>query len=188
MSNEFPDAGMVPSGETRSPVCVPLKRPVMYTSSPASTARTSSMWASGKASLKTRANASCSEAFSPLVVNKPGGVYLDNFVLKCTVSTPKPVLPEHPLADPDPSAAQAGSRRAWWPQQKDWVETPIYAAELLEPGHALEGPAIVEAPLTTVVVPPGFRYAIDRYGLGILEPATAATAGIRAATEGGTQP
>jgi N-methylhydantoinase A/acetophenone carboxylase len=131
-----------------------------------------------------------SEAFSPLVVNKPGGVYLDNFVLKCTVSTPKPVLPEHPLSDPDASAAQAGSRRAWWPQQKDWVDTPIYAAELLEPGHALDGPAIVEAPLTTVVVPPGFRYAIDRYGLGILEPATAAaTAGIRdtAATEGGTR-
>ncbi|MGH9003218.1 MAG: hydantoinase/oxoprolinase family protein, partial [Acidimicrobiia bacterium] len=135
-----------------------------------------------------------SEAFSPLVVNKPGGVYLDNFVLKCTVSTPKPVLPEHPLAEPDPSAARAGSRRAWWPQQKDWVETPIYAAELLQPGHALDGPAVVEAPLTTVVVPPGFRYAIDRHGLGILEPVTAATAGIRAAsggaasgTEGGTR-
>ena len=31
-----------------------------------------------------------SEAFSPLVVNKPGGVYLDNFVLKVTVPTPKP--------------------------------------------------------------------------------------------------
>ncbi len=130
-----------------------------------------------------------SESFSPLVVNKPGGVYLDNFVLKCTVSTPKPVLPEHPLSGPDASAAQAGSRRAWWPQQKDWMETPIYAAELLEPGHALDGPAIVEAPLTTVVVPPDFRYAIDRYGLGILEPATAAIAGIRdtAATEGGTR-
>jgi hypothetical protein len=33
-----------------------------------------------------------------------------------------------------------------------------------------------------VVVPPGFRYAIDRYGLGILEPQAAATAGIRGQT------
>ena len=128
-----------------------------------------------------------SEAFSPLVVNKPGGVYLDNFVLKCTVATPKPVLPEHELSDPDASAARSGQRRAWWPQQSDWMETPIYAAELLQPGHVLDGPGIVEAPLTTVVVPPGFRYAIDRYGLGILEPTTAAAAGTRARIAGAVE-
>jgi N-methylhydantoinase A/oxoprolinase/acetone carboxylase beta subunit len=128
------------------------------------------------------------------VVNKPGGVYLDNFVLKCTVATPKPVLPEYELSAPDPAPALAGRRRAWWPQQGDWVDTPIYAAELLVSGHAFDGPGIVEAPLTTVVVPPGFRYSIDRYGLGILEPTTAAAAGTRVrmateatGTEGGTR-
>jgi N-methylhydantoinase A/acetophenone carboxylase len=110
-----------------------------------------------------------SEAFSPLVVNKPGGVYLDNFVLKVTVPTPKPVLPELPLASDDAKAAITGSRRAYWPERKEWVETSLYDADSLEPGNVIDGPAVVEAPLTTIVVPPGTRYSIDTYGLGILE-------------------
>jgi N-methylhydantoinase A/oxoprolinase/acetone carboxylase beta subunit len=110
-----------------------------------------------------------SEAFSPLVVNKPGGVYLDNFVLKVTVPTAKPALPDLPLEGADPATARTGQRPAWWPGQ-GWVETPLYDADELRPGHRLGGPAIVEAPLTTVVVPPGMGYRIDRHGLGLLQP------------------
>ena len=40
------------------------------------------------------------------VVNKPGGVYLDNIVLKATVPMPKMDLPELPLGDVDASAAR----------------------------------------------------------------------------------
>jgi N-methylhydantoinase A/oxoprolinase/acetone carboxylase beta subunit len=109
-----------------------------------------------------------SEAFSPLVVNKPGGVYLDNFVLKVSIPTPKPATPELPLGGADASAALTGKRQVWWPGQ-GWTDTSIYHADALRPGHRLEGPVIVEAPLTTVVVPPGMRYAIDRHGLGLLE-------------------
>jgi N-methylhydantoinase A/oxoprolinase/acetone carboxylase beta subunit len=110
-----------------------------------------------------------SEAFSPLVVNKPGGVYLDNFVLRVTVPTPKPVLPEHILESEDPAKAAIGNRQAWWPAT-GWTDTPVYEADALRPGNRLEGPAIVEAPLTTVVVPPGVRYSIDHHGLGLLKP------------------
>jgi N-methylhydantoinase A/oxoprolinase/acetone carboxylase beta subunit len=107
-----------------------------------------------------------SESFSPLVVNKPGGVYLDNFVLRVTVPTPKPTLPEHPLEHQE--VAPAGKRQAWWPG-KGWTDTSVYAADGLRPGHRVQGPAIVEAPLTTVVVPPAMRYSIDRHGFGVLE-------------------
>jgi N-methylhydantoinase A/acetophenone carboxylase len=110
-----------------------------------------------------------SEAFSPLVVNKPGGVYLDNFVLKVTVPTPKPVLPDHPLEVEDPAKAAIGRRPTWWPGA-GWTDTAVYEADALRPGNRLEGPAIVEAPLTTVVVPPGSRYSIDHHGLGLLQP------------------
>ena len=109
-----------------------------------------------------------SEAFSPLVVNKPGGVYLDNFVLKVTVPTPKPVLPEFPLDGESPKAALTGSRPAYWPETGARVETSLYDADSLQPGNVVEGPAVVEAPLTTIVVPPGLRYSIDAYGLGTL--------------------
>ena len=56
-----------------------------------------------------------------------------------------------------------------WPGQ-GWTETSVYDADALRPGHQINGPVIVEAPLTTVVVPPGMRYRIDRHGLGLLQP------------------
>ncbi len=110
-----------------------------------------------------------SAAFSPLVVNKPGGVCLDNFVLRVTVPTWKPEVAEYPLRGADPSAAQIGERKAYWPETGSWVGTPIYQFEQLQAGNLVTGPAIVEAELTTIVVPPGQKFAIDKHGLGILE-------------------
>lgn len=110
-----------------------------------------------------------SEAFSPLVVNRPGGVFLDNFVLRVTVPTWKPDVAEYPLGAADPSLAQIGERKAYWPESKAWVSTPIYPFEQLQAGNVVTGPAVVEAELTTIVVPPGQKFAIDQHGLGILE-------------------
>lgn len=113
-----------------------------------------------------------SEAFSPLVVNKPGGVFLDNFVLRVTVPTWKPEIPEYPLQGEDPRAALIGERKAYWPELVAWQATPIYQFELLQPGNVVVGPAVVEAELTTIVVPPGQKFAIDKHGLGIMEAVT----------------
>jgi N-methylhydantoinase A/oxoprolinase/acetone carboxylase beta subunit len=110
-----------------------------------------------------------SASFSPLVVNKPGGVYLDNFILRATVPTRKPDLPEFPLKGEDASGAKTGSRKAYWPEIKEHADTPIYAFERLQPGNRIQGPAIVEAELTTVVIPPKSAFSIDKHGLGILE-------------------
>ncbi len=110
-----------------------------------------------------------SEAFSPLVVNKPGGVFLDNFVLRVTVPTWKPEVPEFSLQGKDASDAMSGQRKAYWPEKKAWEDTPIYVFEQLQPGNVIEGPAIAEAEFTTVVIPPGQRFSIEKHGLGILE-------------------
>jgi len=115
-----------------------------------------------------------SESFSPLVVNKPGGVFLDNFVLRVTVPTWKPEVQEFPLQGADPSEALTGKRKAYWPENKTWIDTPVYVFEQLQPGNVVEGPAICEAEFTTVVIPPGQRFAIDKHGLGILEAIHAA--------------
>lgn len=115
-----------------------------------------------------------SESFSPLVVNKPGGVFLDNFVLRVTVPTWKPEVQEFPLQGADPSEALTGKRKAYWPENKSWMETPVYVFEQLQPGNVVEGPAIAEAEFTTVVIPPGQRFSIDKHGLGILEAIHAA--------------
>ena len=116
-----------------------------------------------------------SEAFSPLVVNRPGGVYLDNFVLRVTVPTAKQDLPELPLRGKDPSAANRGSRPAFWPEIDDWADTQIYIFEELQPGNVVSGPAIVEAEDTTIVIEPGWSFTIDEYGNALLRHAKAKT-------------
>ena len=110
-----------------------------------------------------------SAAFSPLVVNRPGGVYLDNFVLRVTVPVKKPPIPEYPLQGKDPAGAKTGTRECYWRELGKTALTAIYQFEKLQPGNELVGPAVVEAELTTVVVPPGRRFHIDKHRLGIME-------------------
>lgn len=110
-----------------------------------------------------------SAAFSPHVVNKPGGVYLENIVLKATVPTEKLALPEQPLGSPDASSARAGVRNAYWPALKTRQDTPVYRFEGMRPGHRVTGPVLIDAEFTTVIVPPGQDFHIDSRGLGIME-------------------
>lgn len=117
-----------------------------------------------------------SEAFSPHVVNKPGGAYIENIIVKATVPTEKLVLPVHELGDADPTAALVGSREAYWPDRGGRGPTPVFAFDQLAPGNRVEGPALVEAHFTTIVVPPGKSLTIDRHGLGLLQDAGLADA------------
>ncbi|MFC7655869.1 hypothetical protein ACFQV8_04380 [Pseudonocardia benzenivorans] len=110
-----------------------------------------------------------SEAFSPHVVNKPGGAYIENIIVKATVPTEKLALPVHDLVGKDASAARTGSRNAYWPEQSGRVDTPVFAFDQLRPGNQVDGPALVEAEFTTIVIPPGKSLTIDRHGLGLLQ-------------------
>ena len=110
-----------------------------------------------------------SEAFSPHVVNKPGGVYLDAMVLKAIIPTQKPTMQELPLSGEDAGSAKKGNRSAYWPELKTRVDTDVYQFEKLEPGNRIEGPALIEAEFTTIVIPPGQLFHIDSRGLGLLE-------------------
>jgi len=111
-----------------------------------------------------------SEAFSPLAVNVPGGVYIDTFVLRVAVPGQDLHLEKYPLKGEDPSAARKGSREAWWPESSDGaVETDVYDLDRLEPGNVVAGPALIESEYTTVVVPPTKQVRMNEYALGILE-------------------
>jgi N-methylhydantoinase A/oxoprolinase/acetone carboxylase beta subunit len=110
-----------------------------------------------------------SEAFSPFVVNPDGGVFVDSFVLKAIVPTKKVSLPKMPLEGAKADAALKGTRAVYWPEQKVFSETKIYAFEKLRPGNVIQGPAIVEGEYTTLVVPSRLGFSIDQHGLGILE-------------------
>jgi N-methylhydantoinase A len=65
---------------------------------------------------------------------------------------------------PMPSAAACaprGTRQAWFGA---WRDVPVYALDDLRPGHALAGPAIIEAETTTVVVNEGDRVTVNALG------------------------
>jgi len=114
-------------------------------------------------------NKEFSEAFSPFVVNPEGGIFIESFILKAVVTTPKVEMPKMALEGSDPSAARKGERPAYWPEARDFRPTPTFAYESLRPGNVVVGPAIVEGQYTTMVVPPQMRFSIDERGLGILE-------------------
>ena len=111
------------------------------------------------------------EAFSPHVVNKPGGVYIDGIVLKATVITEKMQLPELALEGEDPSAARTSSRSAYWPELGTRVDTNVYSFDALRPGNVVTGPSIVEMEYSTIVIPPRQQLRMDSHGLGIIEDA-----------------
>jgi N-methylhydantoinase A/acetophenone carboxylase len=110
-----------------------------------------------------------SEAFSPLVVNKPGGVYIDTFVLKAAFPGQRLKL-ERIAGRRRGTPSPKSRRRAWWPELGAFAVTPVFDLDpLLRSRGRLEGPALIESPYTTVVVPPGRRFSTDEHGLGVLE-------------------
>ena len=72
-----------------------------------------------------------------------------------------------------------GTRRAWFPETGDFVETPVYRADSLPAGTALDGPAILERMGDTVVLPPGSAASVDALGNLLLTLPSAAASETR---------
>ncbi|MBX2899230.1 MAG: hydantoinase B/oxoprolinase family protein [Cyclobacteriaceae bacterium] len=49
-----------------------------------------------------------------------------------------------------------------------WVPAPVFEWEQLKPGATLNGPALVVSKNSTTVVPPGWRFALDRHNHALL--------------------
>jgi acetone carboxylase beta subunit len=73
----------------------------------------------------------------------------------------KPRLMQHPDQGRSASSAMKGPRGAYF--DGAWVQTPTYEWQRLASGNQVEGPAIVEDPTTTLVVPPDGRIRVDEY-------------------------
>ncbi len=74
----------------------------------------------------------------------------------------KPRLPEEPEAGPSVArSAFKGSRDIYW--RGDWYDASVLALDDIEAGNVVDGPAIVEAPATTMLVPPGRTARLDTY-------------------------
>lgn len=110
-----------------------------------------------------------SRIFSKAATYLKGGVEILSFILWSVIRTQRIALPTFDLVGADPSAARKGSRPTFWGEERGWVDTPVYDLESLQPGNHLEGPAVVEAPDTTVLVDPGWELEIDQHRNAVIE-------------------
>ncbi|MFL6242005.1 MAG: hydantoinase/oxoprolinase family protein [Acidimicrobiia bacterium] len=69
----------------------------------------------------------------------------------------------HPVAERDANVALASERAASFVEVGGFTTTPVFDWSRLEPGSRLVGPAIVEGADATIVVPPGYSAAVDRW-------------------------
>jgi N-methylhydantoinase A len=80
---------------------------------------------------------------------------------RATVVGRLPALPQEPTVGARPAAGAGRRRRIYL---GDWIEVPIYDLEALAPGQILEGPAVVEAATTTVLLRAGERARVTPLG------------------------
>jgi N-methylhydantoinase A len=69
----------------------------------------------------------------------------------------------------DSTDAVRTKRPVCFTETKDFVETTVYNGTRLRPGNRIDGPAVIEEPLTTVAVPPGFQCEVDVFGNYIMQ-------------------
>jgi N-methylhydantoinase A len=72
-------------------------------------------------------------------------------------------LIEQPFSGHDPSGALKRKREVYFKELGGFVETPCYDAQQLRHGNIVTGPAVIENPQTTVVVPQGSKLTVDAY-------------------------
>jgi len=72
-----------------------------------------------------------------------------------------PAVPQEPLREVRPDAMPRGERRVWLRQ---WISVSVFEFEDLAPRQIINGPAIVESAMTTVLLRPGNRAVVTPYG------------------------
>lgn len=85
------------------------------------------------------------------------------FRVVATGALGKPRLRQYPLQKNQAANAVKAERRVYFEEARDFVPTRIYDYDSLAPGSELAGPAIVETPITTIVVNPRDRALMDEY-------------------------
>ena len=96
------------------------------------------------------------------------GYHITKAVGTGVVPVPKPELPELELSSEKPNDdASKGLREMYW--GKKWYNASIWEMKLLDAGNIVDGPAVIEAPATTLVVPPNYRVKLDKHRIFHME-------------------
>jgi N-methylhydantoinase A len=115
-------------------------------------------------------------AYRALYSRTPMGVPIEALNWRVVVSGPVPDIsvsgPRSGAHTPAAPVAK-GTRPAYFPEARGYVDTPVYDRYALTPGAAFTGPAIIEERESTTVAGPGARVSVDSRLTLILEPGAA---------------
>ena len=94
-----------------------------------------------------------------------GRLEIVTFRVRAMAETPRPrLVAAAGLTEEIAPEARRPSRSIYWADMKRAIDTPVYDGTALLPGNSVAGPTVVETPDTTVVVPPGQKLGVDRFG------------------------
>jgi N-methylhydantoinase A/acetophenone carboxylase len=107
------------------------------------------------------------DALSTVEFDKETPLELESVSLTAVGPVPSFDFTQSELKGSNPEDARKGQRQVYW--EDEWLETPVYQREELEPGNAVKGQAVIEAVDTNYVVPEGWTFRVDKYLNGIIE-------------------
>jgi len=92
------------------------------------------------------------------------GTEISEIRIDAVGKVPKPQLSARRKSAGDTRAARKGKRQVFFTRpERKLIDTPVYDYEKLAAGTAVRGPAIIELPFTTTLIPPEHKVTVDRY-------------------------
>jgi N-methylhydantoinase A len=92
------------------------------------------------------------------------GIEISEIRVDAVGKVAKPKLSATRKSDGNSRAARKGKRQVFFTRpERKLIDTPVYDYERLASGATVRGPAIVELPFTTTLVPPEHKLTVDRY-------------------------
>ncbi|HTN70072.1 MAG TPA: hydantoinase/oxoprolinase family protein [Methylomirabilota bacterium] len=94
---------------------------------------------------------------------REAGKEILTFRLTATGLLKKPDMRPEPVRSSNGEEAAKGHREVYFEEEAKFIPTRVYNFEKMQPGTAFPGPAIIETPVTTIVVNPNDRADMDEF-------------------------
>src|SRR5499427_4029328 len=94
---------------------------------------------------------------------REAGMEVMTFRLTARGRLKKPNIARHLVAGKDSAQAVKSHRLVYFEEYRDLVDAAIYDFNKMKPGHEVTGPAIIETPVTTIVVNPKDHAFMDEF-------------------------
>jgi N-methylhydantoinase A len=103
------------------------------------------------------------QTYGPGAGYREAGKEIMVFRVAATGRLKRPTLKGYPVENKSADTSLKGHRGVYFEEEKDFVPTRIYDYSGLGSGAEIFGPAVIETPITTIVINPKDRAAVDEY-------------------------